>query len=75
MASRGSTFIAIMATRIVCLQVILASTVSPQSILLPVYQTLTYETELDLPEYETYEDLRKQLHTAMTAGGEYFGFA
>jgi E3 ubiquitin-protein ligase HUWE1 len=31
--------------------------------------------ELDLPEYETYEDLRKQLYTAMTAGGEYFGFA
>jgi hypothetical protein len=32
-------------------------------------------TELDLPEYETYEDLRKALYTAMTAGGEYFGFA
>jgi E3 ubiquitin-protein ligase HUWE1 len=31
--------------------------------------------ELDLPEYETYEDLRKALYTAMTAGGEYFGFA
>jgi E3 ubiquitin-protein ligase HUWE1 len=31
--------------------------------------------ELDLPEYESYEDLRKQLYTAMTAGGEYFGFA
>ena len=31
--------------------------------------------ELDLPEYETYEDLRKALFTAMTAGGEYFGFA
>jgi E3 ubiquitin-protein ligase HUWE1 len=36
----------------------------------------TYDTtELDLPEYETYEDLRKALYTAMTAGGEYFGFA
>jgi E3 ubiquitin-protein ligase HUWE1 len=33
------------------------------------------DTELDLPEYETYEDLRKALFTAMTAGGEYFGFA
>ncbi|KAF2470719.1 uncharacterized protein BDR25DRAFT_261873 [Lindgomyces ingoldianus] len=31
--------------------------------------------QLDLPEYDTYEDLRKQLYTAMTAGGEYFGFA
>lgn len=31
--------------------------------------------QLDLPEYETYEDLRKALYTAMTAGGEYFGFA
>jgi E3 ubiquitin-protein ligase HUWE1 len=31
--------------------------------------------ELDLPEYETYEDLRKALYMAMTAGGEYFGFA
>ncbi|PSN61279.1 hypothetical protein BS50DRAFT_681072 [Corynespora cassiicola Philippines] len=31
--------------------------------------------QLDLPEYESYEDLRKQLYTAMTAGGEYFGFA
>ncbi|KAI4646314.1 uncharacterized protein J4E78_009236 [Alternaria triticimaculans] len=36
---------------------------------------LTNLTELDLPEYETYEDLRKALYTAMTAGGEYFGFA
>lgn len=31
--------------------------------------------ELDLPEYEDYESLRKQLYTAMTAGSEYFGFA
>ncbi|KAF2036199.1 hypothetical protein EK21DRAFT_83903 [Setomelanomma holmii] len=31
--------------------------------------------QLDLPEYESYEDLRKALYTAMTAGGEYFGFA
>jgi E3 ubiquitin-protein ligase HUWE1 len=36
---------------------------------------LTLFAELDLPEYESYEDLRKQLYTAMTAGGEYFGFA
>ncbi len=32
-------------------------------------------TELDLPEYETYEALRKQVYIAMTAGSEYFGFA
>ncbi|KAF2272792.1 uncharacterized protein EI97DRAFT_196139 [Westerdykella ornata] len=31
--------------------------------------------QLDLPEYDSYEDLRKQLYTAMTAGGDYFGFA
>lgn len=31
--------------------------------------------ELDLPEYESYEQLRQQLYTAMTAGNEYFGFA
>ena len=32
-------------------------------------------TELDLPEYDSYESLRKHLYTAMTAGSEYFGFA
>ena len=32
-------------------------------------------TELDLPEYDSYEQLRKSLYTAMTAGNEYFGFA
>ncbi|KAI2790542.1 hypothetical protein POX_d06059 [Penicillium oxalicum] len=31
--------------------------------------------QLDLPEYESYEDLRQRLYTAMTAGSEYFGFA
>ncbi|KAJ9649422.1 E3 ubiquitin-protein ligase tom1 [Coniosporium tulheliwenetii] len=31
--------------------------------------------QLDLPEYETYEQLRQQVYTAMTAGSEYFGFA
>lgn len=31
--------------------------------------------ELDLPEYDSYESLRKCLYTAMTAGSEYFGFA
>ena len=36
---------------------------------------LTDLLELDLPEYESYEALRQQLFTAMTAGSEYFGFA
>jgi E3 ubiquitin-protein ligase HUWE1 len=31
--------------------------------------------QLDLPEYESYEALRQQVHTAITAGSEYFGFA
>ncbi|WPH03394.1 Hypothetical protein R9X50_00627300 [Acrodontium crateriforme] len=31
--------------------------------------------QLDLPEYESYEHLRHQLYTAITAGSEYFGFA
>ena len=32
-------------------------------------------TELDLPEYDSYETLRQRLYVAMTAGSEYFGFA
>ncbi|KAL8908110.1 MAG: hypothetical protein Q9207_001002 [Kuettlingeria erythrocarpa] len=31
--------------------------------------------QLDLPEYDGYEQLRQQVYTAMTAGSEYFGFA
>ncbi|CEJ62347.1 Putative Complex: by two-hybrid S. cerevisiae TOM1 interacts with KRR1 [Penicillium brasilianum] len=31
--------------------------------------------QLDLPEYESYEDLRQRLYTGIMAGGEYFGFA
>ncbi|KAK6345636.1 hypothetical protein TWF718_007546 [Orbilia javanica] len=31
--------------------------------------------QIDLPEYESYEHLRKNLLTAITAGAEYFGFA
>ncbi|KAF3921378.1 hypothetical protein ABW20_dc0109145 [Dactylellina cionopaga] len=31
--------------------------------------------QIDLPEYDTYELLRKNLLTAITAGAEYFGFA
>jgi E3 ubiquitin-protein ligase HUWE1 len=32
-------------------------------------------TELDLPEYESYDILRTQLYKAITAGSDYFGFA
>lgn len=77
MGSVGSISIAIMATRIGCLVRILASTVSyprlPRLNLL--HDTNTLSTELDLPEYDSYEALRHQLYTAMTAGSEYFGFA
>ncbi|KAI9666925.1 MAG: hypothetical protein M1831_001430 [Alyxoria varia] len=31
--------------------------------------------QLDLPEYDSYESLRKSLYTAMTTGNEYFGYA
>ena len=45
--------------------------ISPQNCL----QRLIHSSELDLPEYESYEALRQQVYTAMTAGSEYFGFA
>ncbi|KAF4581941.1 TOM1 protein [Ophiocordyceps camponoti-floridani] len=31
--------------------------------------------QLDIPEYDTYDMLRSQLHKAITQGSEYFGFA
>ncbi|XXG97753.1 hypothetical protein Hte_004064 [Hypoxylon texense] len=31
--------------------------------------------QLDLPEYENYDSLRRQLHKAITTGSDYFGFA
>jgi len=49
-----------------------ASTVST---LLPMACVLLIVTELDLPEYESYESLRSHVLTAITAGSEYFGFA
>ena len=44
---------------------------------IPEYQPTTANLcpELDIPEYESYEILRKNLVIAMTAGSEYFGFA
>lgn len=38
-------------------------------------QSLTSIAEFDLPEYDSYEQLRQQMYTAITAGSEYFGFA
>ena len=38
-------------------------------------RVLIRATELDLPEYESYDALRQQVYTAMTAGSGYFGFA
>ena len=62
-----------MATRIGCQVRILASIVSYD---IPrVLKTHTDFIELDLPEYDSYETLRQQVYTAMTAGSEYFGFA
>lgn len=40
-----------------------------------VKHELTLDSELDLPEYESYDMLRAQLHKAITQGSEYFGFA
>lgn len=42
---------------------------------LQLYVMLIYLPELDLPEYDNYESLRKNLYTAMTTGNEYFGYA
>ena len=36
---------------------------------------LTWLTELDLPEYESYDILRAQILKAITTGSDYFGFA
>ena len=47
----------------------------PYSILLYHQKADHYFLELDLPEYDSYETLRQRLYTAMTTGGEYFGFA
>lgn len=50
-----------------------ALTVSYSSNCSPAFANL--DSELDLPEYESYEVLRQQVLTAITAGSEYFGFA
>ena len=74
MVLAGSTFIETMATRIGFQARIHASTVRSNSFSKD-YSLLTINTELDLPEYESYESLRKHLHIAITQGSEYFGFA
>ena len=65
-----------MATRTDCRLATPASIVS-YPLLLPALlgNLLKNLAELDLPEYESYEALRHQLYTAITAGSEYFGFA
>jgi hypothetical protein len=75
MVSAGSISIVIMVTRTDFQVRTRASTVShfpPVRLLVPVANKIL---ELDLPEYETYEALRQQVLTAITAGSEYFGFA
>lgn len=75
MGSAGSIFIGTMGIRTGCQVRILASTVNLLLIHLNMQQQLISFVELDLPEYESYETLRQQVYTAMTAGSEYFGFA
>lgn len=74
MASVVSTSIVTMATRIDFQVRILALTVSSTAVV-PDLQLTNSSIELDLPEYESYETLRQQVLTAITAGSEYFGFA
>ena len=75
MASAASTSIEIMVTRIDYLVRIHVSTVSLCYFQSDCWAMTNRMTELDLPEYESYEALRQQVYTAMTAGSEYFGFA
>ena len=66
-----------MATKTVCRARTLASIVSHVRFLerLELRKADHLDTELDLPEYDSYEALRSHVYTAMTAGSEYFGFA
>ena len=63
-----------MGTKIDC-QVRIPASIVRVSTLPLQYLQLTGLVELDLPEYDSYEVLRQQVYTAMTAGSEYFGFA
>ena len=73
--SIDSIFIETLATRAVFRLRILASTVSIYTLHKIKDSRLTCYTELDIPEYESYDGLRSQFHKAITAGSEYFGFA
>lgn len=75
MGSAVSTFIEITATKTGYPARTLVSTVRAASFFLCQQQANFLGLELDLPEYDSYEILRQQLFTAMTAGSEYFGFA
>jgi hypothetical protein len=74
MASASSISIGTMVTKNDCLAHIPVSTVSNKISNL-LCKANGASKELDLPEYPSYEKLRENLYTAMTAGGEYFGFA
>ena len=74
MASADSIFTVTTATRIDFQARTRALIVSLYTLSFPI-SLLTIFTELDLPEYESYEALRQQVLTAITAGSEYFGFA
>lgn len=76
MDSASSISIETMAIRTGFQVLILASTVcGPSDFTFALVLRLISTTELDLPEYDSYEALRERLYTAMTAGSEYFGFA
>ena len=77
MASAGSTFTEITGARSdfpapTPASIVSALYVSPQPC---TFADQQFFSELDLPEYESYDSLRSHLYTAMTAGSDYFGFA
>ena len=70
---RSSTFIATVAVRIVCRRRTLGWGGPCDSAALIV--CICSFNQIDLPEYESYEQLRKNLLLAITEGAEGFGFA
>jgi len=74
MASVDLTSIAIMVAKIDFQPPIPASIVST-ALSHNYHSSANNKIELDLPEYDSYESLRSQILTAITAGSSYFGFA
>jgi hypothetical protein len=70
-----STSTVTMATKTDCLLRIPVLTVSKIISIQFVHRLTWKNSELDLPEYESYDHLRSQIMKAITAGSEYFGFA